>query len=182
MTTKDNLNASKYASALYDLAIEEKVVDLIYEQLLELQQFFYSEIEFLYWFKTIAVDNEKKKDCFKTCINPHIHWILANFFLYIIDKNDEYLILKIFKLLDEMLCKKRKVVKLNIISPFEITDDQKTRIESIVKKKMNKDVISFIKIDPNLIGGIRIEYNGKYYDGSIKSRLIDLKNELKKEV
>ena len=48
MTTKDNLNASKYASALYDLAIEEKVVDLIYEQLLELQQFFYSEIEFLY--------------------------------------------------------------------------------------------------------------------------------------
>ncbi len=182
MASRDNLNAIEYAKALFELAIEEKKVDLIYSQLLDLESLFNDDVDFLHWFETVAIDNQEKIKCFKTCFSSYLHWIFNNFFYYLIKKNDEHLILKIFKYLDTMFCKELNIIRLTIISSFEISTKQKERIEQIVKKKTKKNVRTFTKIDPNLIGGIRIEYNDKYYDNSIQMKLNDIKNQLKGEI
>lgn len=182
MSNKDNLNAIEYAKAIYELAIEENKVNVIYNQLLELETLFYDDFDFLYWFQTIANDNEEKIKCFKICISSYLHWIFNNFFYYLIRKNDEHLILKIFNNLDTMLCAELDIIRVKITTPFNLEEKYIKKIEEIIIKKTKKNVRTSIKIDPSLIGGIRIEYNDKYYDNSIKSKLTDIKNHLKGEI
>ena len=44
-----------------------------------------------------------------------------------------------------------------------------------LEKKLSKTVIMQFRVDPELIGGIRVEVDGRVIDGSIRNKLDEIK-------
>lgn len=65
--------------------------------------------------------------------------------------------------------------ELVIFVPHEPPDTEIYRI----KEKLGKEIKLRFKIDPTLIGGAALAYNGRYKDYSLKARFQEKDNQLK---
>ncbi len=179
---QDNINAIEYAKAIFELAKEEKQVEQIYDELLGLEEIFKDDPKLLFWFTTLEIGNNNKLDFFEQCFSKHIHWIFNNFFHYLILKNDERLILKIFYKLESFLCQELKIIKVEVTTPYELTNTQLSKLEQVISRKLKSKIKILVKINESLIGGIKIRYGDKDFDGTVIAKLNDLRNKIKGEI
>ena len=61
-------------------------------------------------------------------------------------------------------------------SALELTEEEKTKLSSGLEKRFRSTVEAEYVIDESLIGGILIEADGKVIDGSVRTRLRDIKD------
>lgn len=63
------------------------------------------------------------------------------------------------------------MTKAIITSARELTAEQIEKIEDKFSLILNDMLDTEVKVDPSLIGGIRVEARGVLYDGSVSTRL-----------
>jgi F-type H+-transporting ATPase subunit delta len=83
-------------------------------------------------------------------------------------------ILKYFRKLVEMEVRKHQVL---IESAVEITDEERSQILSGLSQRHPGELTAQTRVNPDLIGGIRVRVGDDVYDGSIQGRLERLKKE-----
>lgn len=64
----------------------------------------------------------------------------------------------------------------NIYSAVELSDEQKKAVCVKLEKLTGRSVDPFYIIDESLIGGLKIEIEGKTYDGSVRHHLREVKD------
>ena len=84
----------------------------------------------------------------------------------------------IVKQFREMYNDKFKLADITVTSSEPLTADMKEKISAKMSQVIGKTVTIIEKVDPNIIGGIVIDYGSRRYDGSVKARLNALKAEL----
>jgi len=103
---------------------------------------------------------------------------LLNFFLLLVEQRHfRYvrLILKEFR----KLCNEYYDIHYGIIySVIPLSDQQIKKIKSKIEKIVNHKLEVVNKLDPSLIGGIKIKVNNQVFDGSIKGQIEQLKGDL----
>ena len=71
----------------------------------------------------------------------------------------------------------KKDIEITIYSAFEMKKTDSDKIIELVSKKYNFTPYPInIKVDPELIGGVKVVFDSKVIDGSIKSKLDSIKN------
>ena len=60
-------------------------------------------------------------------------------------------------------------------SAVELTDDQKSRLAASLKQATGRDVDVVVIVDPNVMGGIVTQIGDTVIDGSVRSRLAQLR-------
>ena len=61
-------------------------------------------------------------------------------------------------------------------SAVELNEEEKARLVAVLEKRTGKTVDAQFSVDESLIGGIRMEIDGKVLDGSLKNRLRHVKD------
>ena len=70
------------------------------------------------------------------------------------------------------------VTKLTVISSVELSPAQKQKVEDTFRKKYSNGILAEYLVDDSIIGGL-IVFDGKtVYDGSVKTKLENLKERL----
>jgi len=88
------------------------------------------------------------------------------------------IVAKYQQLLDEEL----GIARGQVISAFEIGEEEKKELESVLKEYLKKEVILETKVDPEIIGGIKVQIGDLVFDGTIKTQLKKFKEIIKGEV
>ena len=65
-------------------------------------------------------------------------------------------------------------------SADRLTASELNAIKEALGKRLNSRVELRNVVDPSLLGGVKVAIDGKVYDGTIRSKLIDLSRELRK--
>lgn len=78
------------------------------------------------------------------------------------------------KLLDD----EKNRVRLHLRTAMKLTDPQERSLVEGFAKLTGKEVIPDVSVDPALLGGVVAEVQGKVYDGSVRTQLDRLANEL----
>ena len=63
-----------------------------------------------------------------------------------------------------------------ITSATPLDEEQKQKVCEKFEKLTGKSIQAVYAVDESLIGGLKVEVEGKTYDGSIKHRLSDVKD------
>lgn len=71
-----------------------------------------------------------------------------------------------------------KLADITVTSAQPLTDALREQIAAKMSQIIGKSVTITEKVDNSLVGGVIIDYGSRRYDGSVKSRLNALKNEL----
>ena len=62
-----------------------------------------------------------------------------------------------------------------ITSAVKLTDEEKRKIVTRLRKVTGKAIFPVYKIDPSIVGGITITCDGKFFDGSVVRNLKNIK-------
>ena len=168
---------AEYAKALYELAIEEKKVDLFWDYFIALDKT-NDDPDFKKIMSSPIIDNKEKKEIIKK-VYYKLDETFLNFIYVIIDHNR-------FDSFNGIGHEYRKLVRLDknimfidVISANELTKAQEDKIAKLLKAKYSDKTLQFKYIvKPDLLGGIQIISNGVSIDMSLKSALDRIKEEL----
>ena len=168
---------SEYAKAIYELALEEKKVDLFWDYFIVIDKT-NDDPDFRKIMASPTIDNKEKKEIVKKVYHA-LDDTFLNFLYVLIDHNR-------FNLCDEIGHEYRKLVRLeknimfiDVLSAKELTEKQKTKVVNTLTAKYSEKTLQFKYIvKPDLLGGIQIISNGVSIDMSLKASLDRIKEEL----
>jgi len=167
-------NTSKqYALALFSLASERKQRDEINDQF----HAFTDAIDAMAWkfFLNPKIEDHEKHQVIRRVLNNQL---LIDFFKTVID-NKRFNYVKemavAYKALDN---EKKGIAELVVYTKDALSKTNKEKLKKKFEKQLNKKIIINEVVKPSIMGGIRIEYQGKVMDQTINASLNDLKSSL----
>lgn len=110
----------------------------------------------------------------KEAKEDEVDLVFKNFYGILLRNNDLKIINKIIEKIEEIDKEKRGVVEVEVTGAKEIDKDLVSKLRNLIGKKAEIQE----KVDPSLIGGLKIQINDLLIDGSIKAKLNKLKRSL----
>lgn len=167
--------AFQYAEALFALALEE---DKLENVLSNFEHFVEAQDEDIYKFLSHPkVSKQNKKEVIGKVLTDTL---FKNFVFVLIDNSRiDYLAdcLAEFKVIVD---DQNKIMNVIAYTGKKLSSDELLKLKSNLKKKHNRKVELQNIVDPKIIGGMRIEYEGMVLDETINNYLTTLKNNLTK--
>ena len=157
---------------LFDLAMDEVVA--LEEGLYAFSSLLRYNYYLCVFFENGAVTPEQKKKMFAD-LHPGAEPILKQVAELLIDEGLERSLGRLSEELTKMVSDRLKITFADVVTPFPLTDGERVGIEKFVGDKAHLRV----KIDPSLIGGVRVmTSDGRLLDVSLKRTIERLKEEM----
>lgn len=168
-----------YGKALFEAAKDVNKVDQILEELKAIAGIFKQEPEFYEFFITPVISGPEKKQVIEKIFAGRISDEMYNFLRVLIDKRRTASYSRIAgeygKLVDESL----GLSAGTVVSAIPLTDDQLNSFEEKTGKLLRKNIKLINKVEPSILGGVKIFIDGKVIDASIRKQLQDLEGRIK---
>lgn len=166
----------RYALALYEVALEKGKVNQYIKDLEEICDLIDSNEEFYEVIKHPQISTNKKKKTFINIFKGHIDEELLSFLLILIEKDR---ILYLREKLNQMKIidlEKKNTVSGVVKSTIPLTQKEFDDLVNKLEVKYNKHIILEQVIDESILGGVYVRVGNDIIDGTVKSKLEELKD------
>ena len=165
-----NQIAQTYAEALFSLGLEEKKLTKLQDEGKALSEIIHDNEDFLLLFDSRFMSREERQDIASKILKDFDEDIV-NFVKVLIANNRTNYIKDVLEAFNS-LCNEYKGVKEGLIySAFPLDKETINKIKNKISQIEGMDVELISRIDPSLIGGVKVVINSHVYDGSIKNQL-----------
>jgi F-type H+-transporting ATPase subunit delta len=164
--------AGRYASALFDLARDEKKIDSVGSSLEALSQALAQSPEFRQLIASPLVDRDEAGKAFaaigeKLKLDP-----ITGKFLHVLSRNGRKGQLpQVARLFRRLASEHRGEATAEIVSAHPLTDDQMAALKSKLKARAGRAVTIDALTDPAILGGLVVKLGSEMIDSSLKTKL-----------
>lgn len=169
-----------YGKALFEAARDVNKIDQILEELAAISGIFKQEPDFHEFFITPVISGPEKKKVIEKVFAGRISDETHNFLLVLIDKRRTAYYSRIAREYRKLVDQNLGLSAGTIVSVEPLTDSQISSFEEKTGKLLNKNVKLVNKIEPSILGGVKVFIEGKVIDASIRKQLQDLEGRIKK--
>ena len=173
---------SVYGEALYTLAREEGLSQTILQQLKVLDSCFAAEPDFI---RLLGAPNLPKAercqildDSFRGKIEPY----LLNFLKILTEKGYMRHFSDCVDAYRELYNRDNGILPVTAVTAVPMTDKQVKALTMKLQQITGKRIELVSKLDPNVLGGMRLDYDGKRVDDTVAHRMDAVRNMLKNTV
>lgn len=170
--------AYRYAKALMDFAIEQKVVEDVNNDMKLFAEVCEQNSDFEAVMANPIVRHDKKKTILKNIFESRVNPVTYSIFDVLTRKNRESLIYSISKEFQKLYILLNNIEQATVTTVEPLTAKQKEEFIKIVKDASGRTVELEEKIDKELIGGYVLRVGDTQIDTSIRKKIKDLKLEL----
>ena len=166
--------AQRYAKALFDLAIEQNIIERVYDDIVLIKGVCETNKDFILLLSSPIIKSDKKQAIIKEIFEKHIHHVTLSFLLIITKKRREYYISQISK---KFIVFYKDFKGIEIVTVTSANQLDQTTIQKVLQKLktfITKEIELVQVINPNIIGGFIIQYDDKKYDASILNKIHSL--------
>ncbi|QSX09308.1 ATP synthase F1 subunit delta [Alkalibacter rhizosphaerae] len=174
-----SLAGKKYAQALMEVAMEQKVVEEIYEQFKMIMRGLRDHRDLYEILLLPSTQTSEKKSIIEKIYKGQINGYLYNLLMVVLDKNRMEDLKLIFESYRELYYDLNKMVEANVVTVVPMTEDEKAALKAKLEQRTKKTVLLTTRIDDSIIGGMIVYLGDQVIDGSVRRKLSLLKNELK---
>ena len=165
-----NQIAQTYAEALFSLGLEEKKISKLQDEGKALSEIIHDNEDFLLLIDSRFMSREERQDIASKILKDFDEDIV-NFVKVLIANNRTNYIKDVLQAFNS-LCNEYKGVKEGLIySAFPLNKETINKIKNKISQIEGMDVELISRIDPSLIGGVKVVINSHVFDGSIKNQL-----------
>jgi F-type H+-transporting ATPase subunit delta len=167
-------NTSKqYALALFSLALDQKQTDDVFQEFHQ----FTDAIDALAWkfFLNPKIEDHEKHQVIENVLKNKL---LIDFFKTVIDNKRFNYVKEMMVAYKALLNEKRGIAELVVYTKNALSKTNKDKLKKKFENQLNKKIIINEVVNSSIMGGIRIEYQGKVLDQTINASLDDLKSSL----
>ena len=170
---------SVYAQALYDLAREEGLGKKILEELKALNESFAQNPEYLRLLSTPNLSKDERirilDEGFQGKLQPYV----LNFLKILTEKGYIRRFSDCCEAYRELYNEDNGILPVKAVTAVPMTEGQKTRLSEKLHKPTGKTIELNNAVDPECLGGVRLDYDGKRVDDTVQHRLDAVRSLLK---
>ena len=173
---------SIYGKSLYELAREESLDKLIGEQLAVLQQSFRQEPAFVRLLSSPNLSKQERCRILDDSFRGKVHPYLLNFLKILTEKNYIRYFSDCGDAYTELYNQDHGILIVTAVSAVALSKDQAGKLSDKLSRITGKKIALRNRIDPSVLGGIRLDYDGQRLDDTVSHRLDAIRDLLNKTV
>lgn len=175
------LVSKTYGEALFELAIEEQVLDTITEEVEAVQKAFLDNEELIKLLNHPKIDKEEKIKVIETIFKGRVSDSLVGFLVLIVEKDRYNEMEQIFEYFLNKVLEYKNIGVVYVSSATLLTKQQQKQIESrLLEVTKYVQLQMHYTVEESLIGGMIIRIGDRVVDSSIKTKLKKMEQELLK--
>ena len=171
-----------YGQGLYTLAQEEGLEEQILGELAVLETAFGENPEFMKLLASHNIPLQERLDLLEESFRGKVHQYVLNFLKLLTEKNHIRSFLECGKAYREQYNADKGILEVQVFTALPLNDAQKVRLTDKLTDLTGKKICLVCKVDPAVLGGVRLRYDGCQVDGTIRGRLDMLSKNLKNTV
>lgn len=172
---------SVYGESLYGLAKEEGLSQAIGEQLRTLQQSFRQEPDFVRLLASPSIPKAERcqiLDSFRGNVHPYV----VNFLKILTEKGYIRYFSDCCDAFTALSDKDSGILRVTAVTAVPMSPAQEQKLIQKLSSSTGLTVVMQHRLDPAVLGGIRLDYDGQRLDDTVAHRLQAIRDLLKKTV
>jgi F-type H+-transporting ATPase subunit delta len=172
----------QYANALADVAMAQGAADTATRELIGFGALYGESAELRNFLASPAVNAEAKHRVIeKLLARVGGSKIVRNFLFVIVDHHRTHILLEIVAAFQDVIRQRQGITEAQVSSAVELNQAQKAEMEFSLERLTGKRVEANFSLAPELLGGAVVRVGDTVYDGSLRSRLNELRARLASE-
>ncbi len=170
--------ANRYALALFQVAKEKKLLDVLESELRVVKDVLNANKGFSALLSTRKLSKDKKKQIIQEVFS-NVNPFLKNTLLLLVDRQREDQIAEVADSFIELAYAEKGIAEAKVTSVRPLSEEETKALSKVFSAKLGKkELLIENKVDSNLLGGIKLQVGNRIYDGSLKGKLERLENQL----
>jgi|SRR5690625_991533 len=167
----DAVVANRYADALFELGIEKNILDQYVEELNTVKDVFSDNEQLDTFLKHPSIKNETKKQLLEEAFTG-LHVDILNTLKLLVERSRTEMVLAIIDHFIQLVNDRKGIAEAKVFSVRELSKLEQTELQATFAKRFNKSNIHLVNIvDPNLLGGMKVQVGNTIFDGTVKNKL-----------
>lgn len=167
-----------YAQGLYTLAQEDGLTEQIMAELSVLQQAV--DAQYLSLLSTPALSKEERCGLLDQAFRDKVHIYVLNFMKLLTEKGYIRHFSGCCAAFQQQYNEDRGILPVRVVSAAALTDAQLQKLQETLEKRTGKTVSLQCRVEADVLGGVRLDYDGVRIDGTVKARLDEVRRLLLK--
>ncbi len=172
----------QYANTLSDIVMAQGAEESATQQLVGFGALYAESAELRNFLSSPAVNAEAKHRVIeKLLARVGGSKIVRNFLFVVVDHQHTHVLPEMIAAFQEVIRKRQGITEAQISSAVELNAAQKKEMASTLERLTGKRVEAKFSLEPGLLGGAVVRVGDTVYDGSLRSRLNELRARLASE-
>ncbi|MDP3278329.1 MAG: ATP synthase F1 subunit delta [Deltaproteobacteria bacterium] len=168
--------AKRYAHAIFDLATEERALDRVALEFVGLGKTLSASPELANALSNPVIPPTERKALMSAVVERMgMSPLSRNAVLLITDKGRTSILPEIASELSRLTDARSGVVRAEVVSAAALSESQYERLAATLQRMTGQKITLDRKIDAGLIGGVTVRVADQVFDGSVATRLKDLR-------
>lgn len=170
----------RYASALFDLAVEAKAVDRVEESLSAVRQALAESAEFrTLTTSPVIARGEAVKAVLATADAMGVDATTRSFLGVLAENRRLSQLPQVIRAFRVLAARHRGETTAEVTSAHPLTPDQIDELKQQLRRRVGRDVSVDLSVDPEILGGLVVRIGSQMIDSSIRTRLNALASAMK---
>lgn len=163
--------AVNYAGALYDLCREEALDSQVLAQLQVLKKVFREEPDFVRLLAAPNISKEERCRVLEESFRDRVHPYVLRFLKLLTEKGYIRCFSDCCKVYEDRYNTDNNILPVLAETAKALTREQSARLQKKLEQLTGKTVVLECRVVPQLLGGVRLRYDGTQVDGTVQGRL-----------
>ena len=170
--------ASKYATAIFEIAKDEKNLDGYGKDLAKVHDDVFSIPEAVKFFQNPLVPHKAKKDLLIKAVGKEVSATVMNFLMLLVDKKRIGVFNEIYDIFTSLKNKAQGILVADVTSAFPLNKKQQDALIKKLTSLTGRKIQIRMHKDASIIGGLILKIGDKRIDGSVSGRLNGLRSSM----
>jgi F-type H+-transporting ATPase subunit delta len=172
--------AGRYATALFELALEENAVDQVAADLKSFDAMVASSPDLTRLVRSpVFSAGEQAKALVAVLEKAGIKGVAANFLRIIAQNRRLFAVREMIRGFNRLFAKHKGEVTAQVTVAEALNDARMAEIRDALKSVSGKDVTIDVTVDPSIIGGLKVKLGSRMVDASLRTKLNSIKHAMK---
>jgi F-type H+-transporting ATPase subunit delta len=172
--------AGRYATALFELARDEKAIDAVRANLERFDALVAGSEDFRRLVRSPVYSAEEQRKALAAVLDKAgIGGLSANFLLLVTANRRLFAVRDMIRAFRMLVARHKGEVTAEVTLAETPSDAHLASIKDTLKSVTGKDVLVDVKVDPAIIGGLIVKLGSRMVDSSLRTKLNALKHAMK---
>jgi F-type H+-transporting ATPase subunit delta len=172
--------AGRYATALFELALEEKALDAVRADLDSFDKLLDQSADLVRLVRSpVFGADERGRALAEVLEKAKIGGLAAKFLRLITEKRRLFAVREMIRAFRTLVAKQKGETRAEVVVAEPLADKHLDALKSAIAGAAGKNVALDVKIDPSIIGGLKVKLGSRMIDASLKTKLNSIRIAMK---
>src|SRR5438105_465552 len=169
--------ARRYAEAIFDISRRQNTVDRTLDDVREIARLF-AHRKLAYLLREPKVPAQRKETAIRQALTSRVLPTSLNLALLVVQRELVDGMQNIASELERLVLEYKNQAKAEVTTAKPMDDAQLAEVKQALERRTGKTILISTKVQPDILGGVVARVGDQVIDGSIRSRLATLRQQL----